>query len=95
MLLNTNVLSSASGWISLEMMGRNVSETEHREEYVILLTLKYVTAVAEKSFGNQDEPGMDFLPRFGQGVNLCGVSRILCVGSRRVWWSQGLICRFF
>lgn len=63
------------------MMGRNastVSEIEHREEYVILLTLKCITAVSEKSFGNQDDHGMDFLPWFGQGVNLCGVSCSLC-----------------
>lgn len=44
----------------MEMIGRNasaVSETEHREEYIIFLTLKYVTAVSEKTLKNDWKSG--------------------------------------
>ena len=96
----------------MEMIGRNasaVSETVHREEYVILLTLKYVTAVSEKSLKKDWKSGhWDGL--FASHVSapvwprceLVWCSHVLCVraqqlnsvGSRRVWWNQGLISVF-
>lgn len=64
----------------MEMIGRNasaVSETEHREEYIILLTLKYVTAVLEKCLKNDWESGhwdgLLVFHVFGPGVNLCSI----------------------
>lgn len=50
-VLKSSMLRAAAGWVPLEMIGRNasaVSEAEHREEYIIFLTLKHYGCFREK-----------------------------------------------